>query len=128
MPPALNLLDRFAAACSNSNSFLRFPTWYEYLDSETVAGKCSVKLNFPGDLSKIVLAAIEIFLRVGALVAVGFIVYGGVQFILSQGDIGAGNVPKSTIARHTIQNALIGLVIAMVSTFIVRLLGNVLIK
>lgn len=118
-----------SGACqTSSSSFLGFPTWYKYLDQDTpVAGKCTLIFNFPGDIAKVVLALVEILLRVAGLVAVGYIVYGGFQFILSQGDAGAGNVPKTTIARHTVQNALIGLVIAMLATFIVRLIGNTLI-
>ncbi|MCW1908709.1 MAG: hypothetical protein KIH63_005210 [Candidatus Saccharibacteria bacterium] len=110
---------------SSSSNFLAFPTWYKYLDQDTkVAGKCTLKFNFPGDIAKVGLAVVEILLRLGALAAVGFVIYGGFQFILSQGDLGAGNVPKTTIARHTVQNALIGLVLAMLATGIVRLVGN----
>ena len=125
---ALDVLTRFAA-CGNNNFFLRFPTWYQYLDDDvTVGGKCTVKFAFPGDLARVVLALVEIMLRIGGLVAVGFIIYGGFQYILSQGDVGAGNVPKNTIARHTIINALIGLVIASIATFLVQFIGNQLIS
>ena len=119
------LLTRFAAACPTvGGSFLGFPTWYEYLDSEVVADRCSLKLAFPADIPKIALAVVEIMLRIGGLVAVGFVIYGGFRYILSQGDVGPGNVPKSVTARHTIVNALIGLVIASLATFIVQLVAK----
>lgn len=115
---------------SSSSGFLGFPTWYKYVEKEPakVAGKCTLKFNFPADFAKIALAVVEIMLRFGGLIAVGYIIYGGVQFVLSQGDLGQGNVPKTTIARHTVQNALIGLVVAMLATAIVRLVGNTLIN
>ncbi len=128
LPPLSGALSRFAAACSPGGSFLSFPPWYKYLDCEPVAGKLSPKLNLPGDISKILLALIDILLRLGGLVAVGFVIYGGFQFILSQGQSGPGNVPKTTIARHTVQNALIGLVIVTLATFIVTLIGGTLSK
>ena len=123
----LPLLTTFAATACDMGAgitFLGFPTWYKYLDKETVAFKCSVKLSFPADIPKIVLAIVEILLRVGGIVAVGFVIYGGFQYILSQGDNGPGSVPKSVIARHTIINALIGLVLASLATFIVQLIGT----
>lgn len=129
-PIVVKSLSGFATSCfpGGGGGFLGFPTWYKYLDSEPVAGKCSVKLTLPGDISRILLALAEILLRVGGLVAVGFIVYGGFQFILSQGQTGPGNVPKTTIARHTVVNALIGLVVASLATFIVTLVGRTLSK
>jgi Type IV secretion system pilin len=111
---------------SSSSSFLGFPTWYKYLSPTFENGECRLDVVFPDSISKIVLAVVEILLRIGGLAAVVFVIYGGIQFILSQGDV-VNNVPKTTIARHTVVNALIGLVIAMVATAIVRLVGNSLI-
>jgi len=106
---------QFATACNlNKGSFLKFPTWYKYLHGETVAGKCSVVFNFPGDISKILLAVVEIMLRIAALVAVGFIIYGGFRYILSQGE-----PDQTNAARDTIINALIGLVIVIIATTVV---------
>lgn len=106
--------------------FLKFPTWYKYLQGELTAGKCSpvIDLNSPGDVGRIVLAVVEILLRVGGLVALGFVIYGGFRYILSQGAAGPGDVPRTVSARRTIINALIGLVIAMSATFIVQLIAQ----
>lgn len=109
-----------AANCGPSGSdFLGFPTWYKYLKPEFKVDECSLTINFPDDVGKILLAIVEIALRIAALVAIGFIINGGFKFILSQGE-----PDKATSARHTIINAVIGLVIAMLATLIVNLIGR----
>ena len=125
---SLHLFTRFAASCldGSGGSFLGFPTWYDFLDCEKVAGKDTPIVHLPGDIGKILLALAEILLRLGGLVAVGFIIYGGIQYILSQGQVGAGNVPKATTARHIVINAVIGLVLAALATFIVTLVASTL--
>jgi hypothetical protein len=108
------LLSHFAASCSSTSSFLAFPTWYEYLPSTTVGGICTPQLNTLTDVWLIVAAAIEILLRVAALVAVGYTMYGGFRFITSQGEPG-----KTAQARDTIINGLAGLAIAVISGILV---------
>lgn len=122
----LPIFTQFAAACTQSSpGFLDFPTWYKYLPNETVAGKCSpiIDISDASSIGKIILAVVEILLRIGGLVAVGFVIYGGIQYILSQGD-----PQKAVSARHAVINALVGMVIAAMSTFIVQLIGKSLIK
>jgi hypothetical protein len=129
--PALVAAEPTAANCSRSSGFLGFPTWYKYLITGTSADfdatNKECKLNFdiqnPGDLGKVGLAVVEIVLRLAGLVAVAFVVYGGIQYVLSQGD-----PQKAVSARKTIINAAIGMVIALMATFIVSLMGNSLIK
>ncbi len=122
-----------------SNSFLKFPTWYKYLDHSFVDGtpgnpatnppipataaECKVKFDITADIGKILLAVVEILLRVGGMVAVGFVIYGGVLYVLSEGK--PDNAGK---ALSTIINAMIGLAIAVSATVIVNLIGNTLIK
>jgi hypothetical protein len=121
------LFNNFAAACQPAKAILGLPTWYKYLNGEFVAGRCSPIVDFtthPNDLARIVLAVVEIMLRVAGLVAIGYVIYGGFRYILSQGEMGPSNVPKTVIARHTIVNALIGLVIASLATFIVQLVAK----
>jgi hypothetical protein len=120
-----------SAACSSSNSsFFDFPTWYKYLPTESITDptnnkvvvKCSPVLDIssnPALVGKIILAVVEIMLRIGGLAAVFFIVYGGFKFILSRGD-----PQKAVGARQTIINALIGMVIAAIAVFIVQLIGT----
>lgn len=116
------LLNQFAAACGGGN-FFGFPHWYKYLtDTETIAGKCTPKLdlaNNPGQIAAIALALLEILLRVSVLVAIGFVVSGGIQYMTSQGE-----PDKTRKARGTIINALIGLVIAVVAVTLVTFIGG----
>lgn len=100
--------------------FLGFPTWYKYLHPTiTSAGECTLQFDIKEDLPKVLLAVFEIILRVGGLIAVGFIVYGGFQYMISQ-----GNPDQTKAARGTILNAIIGLVITMSAVAIVNLIGK----
>lgn len=113
--------------CVNGN-FFSFPTWYQYLDvtySETTK-KCEVVFElmkdgqFNGDAALLVgLAVIDILIRAAALVAVGFVMYGGIRYITSQGS------PDGTKqAQNTIINALAGLAIAVVAAGAVAFVGG----
>jgi hypothetical protein len=115
---------QFAAACTpgQGGTFLGFPTWYKYLDGETKAGKCSPIIDFaehPQQIAAILLAVVEILLRVGGLVAIAFVIMGGFRYLTSQGE------PENTAsARKTIINALVGLIITIFATVIVRFIGE----
>ncbi len=96
--------------------------WYYYL---TVDAKCNlVGFNFlpsngKSDLLLIGLAIVDDLLTLAGLAAVGFVIYGGILFITSQGS------PEQTAkARNTIQNALIGLVISILSVAMVSYFGS----
>jgi hypothetical protein len=108
--------------CAGENSsFLGFPTWYKFLSHAPSAttGKCELNAKIPDDAPKILLAIFEIILRVSGLAAVGFVIYGGFQYLLSQGE------PEQTKgAKSTILNAFIGLVITMLATAVVNIIGR----
>ncbi len=112
----------FAASCSNSSAistFLKFPTWYEYLPSTTINGVCTPQVTSLNGIWLIVAAVIEILLRVAAIIAVIIIIIGGIQFIISQGD------PNQTKkARDTIINAVIGLVISISASIVVTFVAG----
>jgi hypothetical protein len=110
-----NLFENFAAACTNP-SFLGFPTWYEYLKLNT---DCTPMLTSVADIWLIVAAVLEILLRIAALVALIMVIYGGIEFITSQGE-----PDKSNKARSTVINALIGLVIAVVAATVVTFIAG----
>ena len=113
-------LSRFAATCENPPNFFGFPTWYQYLPGkENVNGRCEITSFGIADIPFVFLALVDIALRVAALVAVGYIIYGGVQFIIAQGE--SDKVKKG---RQTIINAVIGLVVAMFAASIVRFIGS----
>lgn len=110
--------------CSGtSTTFLEFPTWYKYLNPEFINGQCELRMNFPQDISKVGLAIAEILLRLGGLVAVGFVIYGGFMYITSQGE-----PEKTKNGRQTIINAVIGLVITIIATAAISFIGSEFIK
>jgi hypothetical protein len=121
-----------------SDNFLKFPTWYKYLnpvfieadpnaDPPRFSSEC--KISFPKDsnnkeslvlaVGPILLAVFEIILRIGGIAAVGFIIFGGFQYLLSQGE------PEQTKgAKSTILNAVIGLAIMLSAVAIVNIIGR----
>jgi hypothetical protein len=126
--------------CDGSTSFLGMPTWYKYLDigpkqltrkdgDKTIVigtDDCAIigptdhgEFSIPKALPRIGLALADILLRVAGLVAVGFVIYGGLRYITAQGE------PESLkSAQATIINALIGIVIAILATTIVTFIGS----
>lgn len=100
--------------------------WYKYLDGDNASGKCrpafpesdgSVDIAKSGAL--IGAAIIELLTRVAGLIAVGFVIYGAIQYITSQGE------PEGLAhAKNTITNALIGFVIVMLAIAIVQFIGR----
>lgn len=125
------LLSKFAAfgeACSFSGgSFFGLTPWYAYLDGqEDSFGKCVPKLiqgnqnSVTGiDIVLIILAVVDSLLKLAAMVALGFVIYGGIQYIISQGD-----PEKTNQAKNTILNALVGMVIALTATALVSFIGG----
>jgi len=105
----------FAAACKAG--FLGFPHWYDYLKLDS---NCQiVNFSFPGDLLLVALAIIDILLRVAGLVAVFYVIFGGIQYATSQ-----GNPDAAAKAQSTLINALVGLAIAMIAIGFVSFIGN----
>ncbi len=92
------------------------PTWYKYLE---FSPDCTVIISKIDDFLKIGGAVIEIVLRLGAIAAIGFIIFGGFRFVTSMGDPeGIKN------ARNTIINAVIGLALMILSTTIVSFIAG----
>lgn len=120
------------AECELAKQKFGVPTWYKYLPGQIdpASGECQPAMDFATTgntvdynrfdmLLGIGLAAIEILLFFAGIIAVGFIIYGGFQYLTSQGE------PEHTrSAKDTILNALIGLVIAMMATTIVRFIAT----
>ena len=111
----------FAAACE-LKTFLGIPPWYKYLVNagrmeQKNSGLCEFVSTFDwagaggGDIALILLGILDIMLRVAALVAIGYVVYGSIQYVTSDGQ-----PDKTKSAQSTIINALVGLVIAFIAT------------
>jgi hypothetical protein len=127
----MQLLTLFGAAgdgCTpKGGAFLGFPTWYKYLSGQQIptgdatgaATVCSPRIAQLNDVWLIVAAVIEMMLRIAAIAAVLYVLYGGVQYIMSEGDPG-----KTAKARGTLINALVGLVIAIGAATIVSFLAG----
>lgn len=126
-------------SCKKGGGLLNFPTWYEYLEVGTKEFKdkdgkligtdpCAIigpadastgKLNQQAVISRVLMAVFEILLRIAGLLAIVFIVWGGVQYQISQGE-----PDRLSKARSVIINALIGLAIAVSATALVNFVGR----
>lgn len=117
-----NFLSRFGlgAGCNPPDFFGLIP-WYQYLNTDA---QCNVKNfkvlggNSGSDFVLIGLAMVDNLLRIAGFVAIAYVIYGGILYVTSQGS------PEQTgKAQNTIQNALIGLVVAIISVSLVTFLG-----
>jgi hypothetical protein len=112
----------FGKSCTPGGSnFLDFPTWYSYLKDGIydAHGVCLPRFQGLSDTWLVVMAIIEILLRVAAIMAVIFVVYAGISYTTSQGD------PEATgRAKGTLVNALIGLAIAVMASAIVAFIAG----
>lgn len=106
------------AACHDT--LLTFPAWFHGLTD----GQCNIKSpSKAGGITKFILIIafniVDILLQAAAYISVIFIIYGGFRFIVDAG------LPDSVVrARKTILNAIIGLVISMMSIGIVNLIAS----
>lgn len=121
------------AAAQCSKTFLGLKPWFAYLpDSAFRASNgslsCSIeKFSLFGDKSKnkssdllpVLLAIADNLVRIAGLVAVAFVITGGVKFVTSNGES-----DRTKQARETIINALIGLVIAIIAAAVVSFIGS----
>lgn len=115
-----------SAGCNTS--FLGLKAWYAYVPKTEIDGaKCKVYEDvtiLPSGTNKglvpyVALAIVDDLLRISAVVAVAFVITGGVRYATSQGE--PGEVKN---ALSTIINALIGLATAMVAAAVVSYIGN----
>lgn len=127
---ALSATNRFAAACAGDGNVLDFPTWYEYLDTTTTktfdpitntkdVEVCTPQIDSAGDIFLVVLAVIDIALRIVGILAVVWVIWGGIQYATSQGE-----PDRTKAAKDTILNAVIGLVICLLSITLVSFIGG----
>jgi hypothetical protein len=109
-----------SSACGKDadDQFLSFPTWYRGLKRTVdTNGNCTINLDgadVGSTVFTITLNIIDIALRIIGIMAVGFVIWGGFQYIISRGE------PERTKSGlTTIRNALIGMVISMAAAFVV---------
>lgn len=116
-----NLAAQNVTPCDlDGGSLLGFPHWYKYLNGiQDTNGGCIPQIKALTDIWLIVAAVLDILLRFASILAIGIIIYGGVKFIMSQGE-----PDKTSNARETIFNALIGLAISVVAAFVVNFVAG----
>jgi len=114
--------------CTTEPNFFGLVPWYHYLN---VDASCHITEDFTlldkvvggktvqSDLPLILFAILDDLLRIAGIVAVGFVIYGAIQYVVSQGE-----PDKTTKARMTILNSLIGLAIALVAVGAVSYIGH----
>jgi len=127
------LLSLFGTAPSFcEHNFLTLISWYHYLpDSDfqrpNGAASCDIRnfnLGIPGngkpsDIPLVLAAVIDDLLQIAGLVALGFVIYGAIKYIASQ-----GNPESAANAQSTIINALIGLAIAITGVAFINFIGT----
>lgn len=99
-----------------AGSFLGFPTWYEFLPTNSTGSPAFTGIN---DVWLIVAAVIDILLRIAAIIAIFVVIYGGIEFITSGGE-----PEKAASARSTVINALIGLVISVTAATLITFVAG----
>lgn len=111
--------------CDAKPGFFGLPSWHRYLDKVAVTDErglpiaCTPKIRHINDIWLIVASVIDILLRLAALAAIVMIIYGGIQYIMSQDQ-----PDKTKKALGTIINALIGLVIAVAATTVITFIAG----
>lgn len=111
----------YAGTCVKDTAFLTVPTWYKGVCKD---GTNDVQIeHLPGDVIKIILNVFSMFLVVISYVAVTMVIFGGIKYVISIGD-----PAKATAARQTIQNALIGLLLALAALAIVNFVTGTILK
>lgn len=132
----VNLVSVFGAGCSEKTFFGLLP-WYHYLKKETVPSgiendpatptneglMCNIAFNpLPSngqsDILLVLLVIIDDLLRIAGLVAIGFIIWGGILYLTSQ-----GSPDQTQKAQNTLQNAILGLVICILAIALVSFIG-----
>lgn len=108
-----------ASACKNT--FFGIPVWYKYLELDD---DCNIDTkNTENVPAKVILGVIDIALFLAGILAVIMIMWGGFQFIFANGE------PSAIAgAKNTILNAVIGLIIAILASQIVRFVAYLLSK
>lgn len=108
---------------ANYHTFFGLLPWYHYLDLNSQCdfdkSHTFVLLGAHSSVLLIMLAIIDDLLRLAGLLAVIFVIFSGVKFILSN-----GSPDEAAKARTGGINALIGLAISMVAISLVSFLGN----
>ena len=114
----------YAASYGCNNHFLGLRAWYDGLVKSGPDENGECKLKSPKDLGggkagmrkyvwTIIMNVVSMIFGVVGYLAIGFVMWGGFQYILAQGDVN-----KMTRAKRTVTNSIIGLTIVMTASII----------
>ncbi len=116
-----------ASRCSKE--FLGLKPWFAYLPDrsfDTANNSCAITnfsllggQNSPSQILPVLLAVADDLVRIAGLVAVAFVITGGIQFVTSQAE-----PDKTKRARETIISALVGVVVAIIAASVVAFIGS----
>lgn len=104
--------------CEQESAFLTFPVWYRGLQCDD-GGTGAPVFSELNDVWAVAANILDILIQLAGIAAVGFIIYGGIRYIISQGD--PENVQG---AKKIIANAIIGLVLAIMASTIVGFIAG----
>lgn len=110
--------EQIVAACPTPalKTFFGFQPWYACLGKAPDGSPTFTKLS---DIFLIIFPLIDSLIKIGALVAIGVIFYMLIQMITARGD--AGKIKSSV---EGIRDAVIGLIICLVSVAIVQFISG----
>lgn len=108
-------LTQVAASC-DTGGFFGFPSWDACLQHTADGTPQITKLS---DLWLIGFPLVTTMVKAAGYLAAGFIIWGGVKYIKS-----TGNPSEITAAKTVIQNAIIGLIICIISVAAVQFVAG----
>lgn len=116
-----------------STHFLGLRAWYDGLLKSTTPdknGECPLKSPEDMDSNKeeglrkyvwtIIMNVVSMIFGIVGYLAIGFVIWGGFQYILAQGD-----VTKTMRGKKTVTNAIVGLVIVMTASIIAGTISSI---
>jgi len=102
----------FAACEGTPLGFLGLESWSSCLPRDSDGKPIFTQLS---DIWKIIIPIFNDVLKLAGYIAIGFVIWGGIQYIKSQGE------PSNlAAAKDTIKNAIIGLLLVLSSIAIVQ--------
>lgn len=119
------VIPNFIAQACTQSQFLGIKPWYQYIQSTSTSGHCTLNFSIHGvGTIWLVLAGVtDILLRIGLYVSVGYFIFGAFKMVTSQ-----GNPDQIKSARSTMVNALVGFIIALVATWVISFIIGTIFK
>ena len=115
---AIKLFANTGTCQPEQSNILTFPNWYRNLKCED-GGAGGVVFQSINDMWIVLANVLDISIRIAVLLALIFIIYGGIRYIMSRGE------PENIqTAKKIITNSVIGLVIAVLAATIVGFIAG----